>query len=185
MADVIDDQEVKTEPAPTAQNRARVRPQFRLKTLLLAPILVIALLFVIFPKLISGDVVDATVVSIKESGDSLVIEFDVWASSHTSFGTESSYGPFTSFGMSSERRASSGRLLSTWPEHYLCRINIGVNRKKLPTDMKSALSLVKVNEGERVHISVDQPVIVAIGKNIAGQEGKCTFKVQKGSRLGL
>jgi hypothetical protein len=185
MANIIQEQKTKTEPAPTPVARSHLRPHFRLRTLLLAPLLVTILLFVIFPKLITGDFVDATVASIRESGSSLTIEFDVWSSSRTSFGTELSYGPFSSSGFSSRRIPQWGRLLSTWPEHYLVTINLGVNRKKLPTDMTSTLSLVKLGEREFFHIDVDHPVIVAAGKSNDGQQGKCTFKVSGGSRLGL
>jgi hypothetical protein len=67
----------------------------------------------------------------------------------------------------------------------IVRINLGLNRKKLPTDMTSAMGLIKVGEREALHIDVDHPVVVSAGKNVDGQEGNCSFKVSRGSRLGL
>jgi hypothetical protein len=73
----MDRQESIAAPSPRErqhQGRAWPRARFRLRTLLLLPLVVAALLLIAFPKLRTGDYVEATVVSIEDKNGTLNIE---------------------------------------------------------------------------------------------------------------
>jgi hypothetical protein len=181
----IQSRRIDCQPELLAKRRRWLRPHFPLKALLFAPIVVTMLLFIAVPKLLTGDFVEITVTSIKEDGRGFLIEMDAWVSSGTGFGIDTDYGPFSQMGITNKRLRHWTRLISTWPEHYLVTIDLRVNRDKLPKAMGDPISMVRVTEGESVRGKVGEPIAVAFGKSVDGEQGKCVLEVSRGSRLGL
>jgi hypothetical protein len=161
------------------------RVRFQVRTLLIAPIVLAALLLVAFPKLVSGDFVEATITSVEDYGSGIVIKMDAWQSSQTGWGASLNYGPFFGVGISSERIHHCSDFIPTWPKHELITINLSFNSSKLPKRANNRMDVVRVGEHEVLRIDVHQPATIAQATSLTGEQGKCTFEVSLGDRLGL
>ena len=153
------------------------RFRFRLRTLLLIPVVASALLLVALPKLLTGDFVEATVVSIENSDGRIRIEMDARISSGTGWGgTILRGGLFGTLGVSGESRPHWTRLIPTWPKYETLVVNLGIRDKSL-TETRDPMDMLTIQQDETYRVTPGQPLEFA--------PNSCRLKVWHGSRLGL
>jgi hypothetical protein len=176
------------EPPVPAQNGAPVhathRLRFRLRTLLFAPLVVAILLAVIFPKLMTGDFVQLTVVSIKNYDSRIVIELESVSSSDTSWGIPMSHIPFSSISVGSEPRPHWTDFMGTWPKRELITINLALKRTKMPGNVDDPMELINVKRGETYRVTPSNSLIIAKTRSAARQQRECVIEVDYGNRFG-
>jgi hypothetical protein len=159
----------------TLTRGAWLRLRFRLRTLLLLPVVAAALLLVAFPKLLTGDFVEATVVSIEENADRVRIQLDARISSGTLWrATIFPKGAFGGLGVSGNSQPHWTRLIPTWPKHETLLLNLRRRDKSLAAASDPMLT---IRQGETYRVTPRQPLDVA--------RDSCQMKVPRGSRLGL
>jgi hypothetical protein len=165
--------------------RAWRRVRFRLWMLLLAPLFVAILLLICFPKLLTGDFVEVTVVSIENYGSGFVIKMDAWESSRTGWGASLNYGPNTGLGTSSESLPHWSHFIPSWPKHTLITVNLGLNVDNLRPEAGNPMDVLTIKQGETFRVRPSHPFTIATAKSVGGERGKCIFEASRGSRLGL
>jgi hypothetical protein len=168
--------EVVTAQPPIDNTRSRRRFRFRLRTFLLAPLIVVALLLIAFPKLITGDFVKATVRSIENDGASVRIEMDALISSGTGWGATLRSGAiFGTLGTGGNSEPHWTQIIPTWPRRQSIIINLGL--RKAPPGIHNGNSILMIKQGTSYHVTTDKPLWLA--------RDSCELKLVPGSRTGL
>jgi len=169
---------------PDQATRRWPRVRFRLRTLLLLPVVVAALLLVAFPKLITGDFVKFRVASIDESHGSVTIEMDARVSSGTGWGATNELNG-GGLGVSGRSQSHWTHFIPTWPRHKTIIVNIRFNIDRLPPDTDILGDVLVIQRGTSYHVTPGQRFDLARTQNVDGERGSCWFEVSRGSRLGL
>ena len=175
---------VTDQPEPKTAHRQRPRVRFRLRTLLLLPVVVAVLLRIAFPKLITGDFVEATIASINEQGDGVTIEMDARVSAGTGWGaTNALHGGALVLGGQPQSRWTD--VIPTWPKRMTILVNLRYNRANLWPKPNSLTELLVIEVGETYRVTPGEPLSIARARYINGKVGECRFESTRGSRLGL
>jgi len=167
-----------------SKRRAWPRVRFGMRTLLLLPLIVTVLLLVLFPKLMTGDFVQATVVSVENTGNGFAITLDAHVSSSTGYGETLSFGPFNSLGTSGHTLRHWTSIIPTWPRHELIVVNLGLREDALPPGVDDPAELIKITPGSTYRVTPGQPLTIAAATT-NGHRGGCSLRVTPGNRLGL
>jgi hypothetical protein len=138
--------------------------------------IVVAILLIAFPKLVTGDFVEATVVSIGNNGGNVIIEMDARISSGTGWGTTLSSGPFGGLSTYSRSAGHRARLLPTWPKHKTIFVTLTVRNNQM-LERNAFEELLTVRQGTSYRVTPDRPLEIA--------PGNCRFSVRPGNRFGL
>lgn len=157
-------------------HRAWPRVRFRLRTLLLLPVVAAAILLIAFPKLLTGDFVEATVVSIENQNGRVHIEMDAQISSGTTWGATLYGGYFGPLTVSSKSRSDWTDIIPTWPRHETLLIDLGI-RLNSSSETSDPMSMLAVKQGVTYRITASKPLEFA--------PQSCRMKVWRGGRLGL
>jgi hypothetical protein len=156
--------------------RAWPRVRFRLRTLVLLPVVVAALLLIAFPKLLTGDFVKATVVSIEHHDGEVRIVMDARISRGTTQGATLYGGYFGTLVVSNKSRPDWTDIIPTWPRHETLLVNLGI-RDNSAAEMGDPTAMLTIQQGETFHVTPGHPFDLA--------PNSCQMKVWRGSRLGL
>lgn len=167
----------------SSSNRDVSRVRFRLRTLLIAPLVVAALLLIAFPKLVTGDFLKVEVKSIEKSETGyLRIELATTISSGTGWQADIGGGTLNSLACSGQ---SWTRTIPTWPKRSSLTVTLGVSRDGLPPEMDDVQDVLTINVGDTYRLTPDQPLDLARVKGVNGTEETCRFEVVRENRLGL
>jgi hypothetical protein len=152
------------------------RFRFRLRTLLLIPVVASVLLFLTFPKLLTGDFVEARVVSIESDGSDVRIRLDARISSGTGWGTTLYGGSFGSCVVGSKSQSHWSQIIPTWPKHKFIHIKLGLRSDRL-AEKTNPEGMLAIQQGMTYRVTTGQPLELA--------PNSCRFHVRRGSRFGL
>jgi len=158
------------------QGRAWPRARFGLRTLLLLPVVVAAILLIAFPKLLTGDFVEATVVSIENKNGTVHIEMDARISSGTSQGATLYGGYFGTLVVSGKPRPDWTDIIPTWPRNETLLVSLGI-RDNSAAAMGDPTAMLSIRQGETFHVTPGHPFDLA--------PDSVQIKVWRGNRLGL
>ena len=177
-------------PANVSTRSRRFR--FSLRTLLLAPILVGALLLCVFPKIVTGDYANVTITNIRGSGRNLRIEMATTRSAGTGIGAEipdvDSLGILVSGSDCRGWFPTWPGWIPTWPRHG--RTSITFTLGFLGNDDArgahgNLASLLAVRIGETYCVTRGAPLKLLVAQEGLGRRDQCTLRVSRGSRLGF
>ena len=167
-----------------ASSRVWFRFRFRLRTLLIAPLVVVALLLAAFPKLVTGDFLEVDVISIENVGNgTLQIELATTISSGTAWRAvmEMDGGPFRSMGTTGKRWTGT---IPTWPKHNSIVVELVVSRDRLPPKIDDIQDVIIINDEDTYDVTPNLSLVVARAEDVNGNEGSCRLEVVPGNRLG-
>lgn len=137
-----------------------------------------------FPKLITGDFIEVTIVSIDEHDNSVTIEMDARISSKTTWGaTNALHGG--ALGVSGKTQSHWTHLIPTWPRRQSIIINVRVSRARLPQETASLADVLLIQQGDVYYVTPNSPLDLIRTRFANGKEGRCWFEASRGSRLGM
>ena len=171
-----------TAPGRPTDGLPRHRLRFGLRTLLLAPVVVVTLLLCAFPKLLTGDYADVTVTDIHVGEGAVLIKMEASYSAGTGLGASlSGGGAFGSLGFSGD----GANVIPTWPKHGHVEVNLQLRDRPMRQPRCDPRDLLAVTVGETYHLTSDEPLTIAAARTDEDPHDQCVMQITSGSRLGL